>query len=310
MKGIVMEIENTHAVILTRDGEFIRRLANPRWQIGDVVSCAPARRLPRAIMAAAASLVLLISLALGGLTLYFQEAAVISIDVNPSLELSLNRFDKVIEARALGADAQNLLQSISLDGLSYEDALYALLDMDAFKAYLQNNGYMLCAVQSSNADSESRILSEMQAITQIAPADVDIRSADEETLHAAQGHGVSLGKYMLMEELQSLDPQTDMEECSHESVSQLRTRIRQHQGHGAGSEEGSYEDNSNDNKEGNHHGGGRTDSAPETHAPESAPSQTPAPTATPEAQKTSIPSADEGEHGHERQRRQNRKHHE
>jgi len=57
------------------------------------------RRPARALAAAVACLVLLV-VGIGGYQFYFTPTSVLSIDINPSLELGVNRFDKVVSVHS------------------------------------------------------------------------------------------------------------------------------------------------------------------------------------------------------------------
>ena len=60
--------------------------------------------------------------------LYDQPVAYVGIDVNPSIELGLNRFGIVVETTAINDDGRVLLESVALEGRSYDEALNALAD--------------------------------------------------------------------------------------------------------------------------------------------------------------------------------------
>ena len=47
-------------------------------------------------------------------SLYFTEIAFVDIDVNPSIELSLNRFDRVVDVYAYNDDGQEILDNVSI----------------------------------------------------------------------------------------------------------------------------------------------------------------------------------------------------
>ena len=66
------------------------------------------RRPVYAVYAAACLLCML----LGGRWLYFTPIAEISIDINPSIELRVNRFDQVISVDGLNGDGQALAQGL------------------------------------------------------------------------------------------------------------------------------------------------------------------------------------------------------
>ena len=86
--------------------------------------------------ALACSIVLVVGMV--GLFSYFTPASAISIDVNPSLELKLNIYSRVIEASAYNQDAAQLLEQVDLSNLRYTDAIEKLMDSAAMVPYLSD----------------------------------------------------------------------------------------------------------------------------------------------------------------------------
>ena len=77
--------------------------------------------LRRAVAAVAACLVLAV-VGFGGFA-YAQPTTYVGIDVNPSIELGVNRFGIVVQAEAFNDDGRALLDAVSLTGRGYADAL-------------------------------------------------------------------------------------------------------------------------------------------------------------------------------------------
>lgn len=90
------------------------------------------KRITAAITAAAAvaaaACLVLIALASGGGYVFFTPTAYISIDINPSLELGINRFDRIVSVEGYNAEAEELLESCGVyaegiqSGTEEEDA--------------------------------------------------------------------------------------------------------------------------------------------------------------------------------------------
>lgn len=71
---------------------------------------------------------------------WFSVKAILSIEVNPSVALSINRYERVIDARAMNSDGDDLLDELSLKGLKLETAMDALMGAMNRKGYLQDGG--------------------------------------------------------------------------------------------------------------------------------------------------------------------------
>ena len=78
----------------------------------------------------AAACLFFIVLAAAGYRFYFSATAVISIDVNPSIELNINRFDTVISVKAYNEDGQKLADQLHVRFMKYMDAFRAIVDSE------------------------------------------------------------------------------------------------------------------------------------------------------------------------------------
>ena len=241
--GIVMQIKDKTAVIMDTDGEFIERPARPDWQKGDVVSWKDARRSRnfRIFYAAAACFILFCIAGLGGYRLYTMETVLISMDINPSLELSVNRFGKVISVTAYNADAENLVFAQEVNGLSYQQAIDRLLESEDMRPYLESNEYLDFAVYTKDDDTE--ISDYLNArVTEVCDAYPKIQAtcnrADANAVSAAHALNMSVGKYLAFLELQSLDSTVQIDEYASCGIGEIRKQIRERKQNGSGGHAG------------------------------------------------------------------------
>lgn len=263
--GIVMEIKDRIAVVMKTGGEFVEVKAESRWKKGDTVTLKSNVRSFKTLYTVAACFAILFLAVFGGYRLYYTEASLISMDINPSLELSVNRFGKVIAVNSYNDDAAELIGIEDVKGLSYQKAIETLLQSDDMRSYLENNEYLDFAVFSREDDAEvtEYLNTYMQTFSAAYPENsIKCSRADEATVSAAHSHGMSIGKYLAFLELQELDPELEAEEYSGCGISEIRNQIRNHHqgGNGQGNH-GNGDTQGNDNGpngSGNgrqHHGG-------------------------------------------------------
>lgn len=114
-------------------------------------------------IAAAAALVL----AVGGFAGYQYQFAVdtaVSIDVNPSIELEVNRQEKVLRATPLNDDAQTILDGMKLEGVNLKTAVSAVIGS------MVQNGYFTDEVNSIllsvDNDDEAKRVALQEELTQ------------------------------------------------------------------------------------------------------------------------------------------------
>ena len=62
-----------------------------------------------------------------GYSAYFTSVSTISIDVNPSIELDVNQFEKVIAVKSYNEDGEALISAANIRFLDYREALMLLL---------------------------------------------------------------------------------------------------------------------------------------------------------------------------------------
>lgn len=178
----------------------------------------------RRLAAAVAACLVLAAVGFGGFA-YATPTARVGIDVNPSLELGVNRFGLVVETKALNDDGRALLEAVSLNGLTYADALATLTESDAFAPYTQEDSYIEISVATNNEAQAERLRTESDARLQQLPCHGSCHAVDEATSKAAAAAGMGAGRYQAALELMELDPSVTLEECATLSMRELRDRI-------------------------------------------------------------------------------------
>lgn len=174
------------------------------------------------LVSAAACLLLILA---GGYWFYFIPTAVISIDINPSIELGINRFDKVVSVQARNDDGQELADSLSIKFTDYAEAVNEILDSEKIAALLSEDETMTIAVIGSGGKQCKRMLSQVESCT----SDRDnayCYFADSEEVQKAHEVGLSYGKYRAFLELQELDPDIKPEEVQSMTMRQIRDWIQ------------------------------------------------------------------------------------
>lgn len=204
---------------------------------------------------AAAACVIAVALGAFGASLYLQPAAYVGIDMNPSLELSVNTFGTVIDAQALNEDASSVLKTVSLQNKSYEEALDELLASEALAAYASSDPSIEVSVTANDPSLAQRLESESETCLSRHAYKGSCCQVNMEERQAAHDCGMGVGKYRAAQQLVSLDESISLEECRHMSMREIRDRIEEHaatsdrlaedrsesgygSGHGKGSSEG------------------------------------------------------------------------
>ncbi len=150
---------------------------------------------------------------------YFTPVLYISIDVNPSIELSINSFDRVIEVTASNQDAGNIIDSVSLNNHNYIEALEILHEVEHFSQF--NDSYTEITVISDNSDEIIKSIESCDFNNQ----NLSFHTASIELKNEAVELGLSFGKYRAYLELLEINPDVKVEEISRLPMRMIRDMI-------------------------------------------------------------------------------------
>lgn len=184
-----------------------------------------AKRRPfRHLVPVMACCLLVLFLSLGAGWAYFIPVSAITIDINPSLELSINRFDRVLSVKGYNEDGRSLAEAVNVTFLKYEDALRQILDSADIQEHLRRNEPMSIVVVSPDQQQSDKMLDTVRHCTQ-GQYNVHCHAGNSEEAAAAQAVGLSTGKYRAFLELQALDPSITPEEIQGLTMREIRDRI-------------------------------------------------------------------------------------
>lgn len=212
-----------------------------------------------------ASLVIVLFAGLFSYNLYFTESAYVDIDVNPSIELTLNRFDRVIGVYAYNEDGQRVLDTVNIRNKSYQDALSALVDKMVELGYIKDSGLFTATLQTKDGEASKEkldtLISYLDSVLQSGGRTVEenIFVVDSETKTRAHDQNLTPAKYLAILELQSLDPTVTFDSCRDHSISEINQQIHDHKNDGEhesgsdGEHSGGNGGNTGANEEAEHH---------------------------------------------------------
>lgn len=175
----------------------------------------------RPLVSAAVCLLLLV---FGGNWFYFTPTAKISIDVNPSLELGINRFDRVVAVEAYNEDGQELAALLDIRFMEYREAVGQILENERVVALLSQDEIMTITVMESKGNQSVRILSDMESCVS-EYKNTYCYSADSREVAPAHEHGMSCGKYRAFLEVQKLCPDITPEEIRGMTMREIRDLV-------------------------------------------------------------------------------------
>ena len=156
MRGIVMEIQNGRCVVLKDDGTF-EDLPNRGYQVGQEITI-QAKKSPVLRYAALAACLFLVCLSGFGVHLYRTPASYIYLDINPSVRLDLNCFERVIAVVPLNEDAKTLLSAAEISRGDAQSCINQIVAACQEQRYLnETNTDIELSVCTDNASVETAV---------------------------------------------------------------------------------------------------------------------------------------------------------
>jgi len=171
---------------------------------------------------ALAAICLFLLLGTGGYSVYRKPVSYISIDVNPSIELGINRFGKVVSADAYNEDGQNILQHVSLKNISYIQAINKLLADESDHHFLRDDSLLVFTVIS---DQSYLIMEEIRTNEFAQAYETLMYTSDTACMEEAHSHEMSFGTYRAYLELSQYDQSVTVEDCHGMTMGEIQTRI-------------------------------------------------------------------------------------
>ncbi|MEW8993820.1 hypothetical protein [Clostridium sp.] len=245
MKSVVVEIKAGYAAVLSEDG-CISKIKNKNYVIGQVIEMKSIKfkNINKLVMCSALTAMIAIA---GGITLWAYKTpySYVSLDVNPSIEYSLNRFDKVISVTAVNDDGQEILNKLELDKLenqNIEDAVTETVNQISEDGYFDNSidndieGGIIIATSGEYLEKSDELAGKLQKSLENTIEEIgeDIKletiSVGLERVQKAKELGVTPGKLNLVEKLQnsSADPESIIvEEWLNKPVKDIMRAIKE-----------------------------------------------------------------------------------
>jgi hypothetical protein len=207
IRGIVMEISPNSATVMTNDGEFVR-VKKPSSNIilgQEITSAEYLNSRPNFIkygVLAAAIMLMLIPFT------YFKQAyatvGYVNVDINPSLEMAINKYNKVNSVVPLNDDAVKFIDNMALKGLDNNEALDRIITTAKTMGYISNEKENNIEIAIVNLNGNKLGISEKYLVKQAEKAvtdiDVDatikVQKADEKAHDEAKKENVSTNKYL------------------------------------------------------------------------------------------------------------------
>ncbi len=183
-----------------------------------------------AVKYAVSAVCVMLFLAVGGAgySWIWTPVSYVSIDVNPSIELALNRFDRVVSAEAYNVEGEEILDGLPLKWKKYTEAIDTVIECEGMQLYLTDTSQLVLTVVADSAN-EAKLTEGVKACTSHVAGGCHSTQADINAAPQAHENGISCGKYKAYLELSQYDSSITLEECRKMSMEEIWERIREYE---------------------------------------------------------------------------------
>ena len=201
----------THATPNQLD-DILSRCQERKGTVIPMTNNQPKKHWLRYAVAACLSLVL-VGAAAGGFFLHQARTvtSVVSLDVNPSIQLQVNNSEKVLKVQALNAEARDVLADMPLEGTHLNVAVNAIVGSLLQHGYLDSiSSAILISVEDADTQRASRLQQELTDQVGSALANQQSQASilsqtltsDRQLQDQAAENNISVGKAALIQTIQ------------------------------------------------------------------------------------------------------------
>lgn len=205
MKAVIVDLRDGQAAALCDDGRVIR--LSGAYSLGQIVQVHERKRRTPGFMryASAAAAAALLLVGAGGGAAYAMPYGVVSLDVNPSLEYTINRFDYVLRVEGVNEDGKALLSQMDTRQLvhhSISDALEASVQQLEAGDWLggESDEILISAGTKQPAHAE-KLIRTLEGELGSAGREIHALTVSEADIDDAHREGMSAGRHRMLDEL-------------------------------------------------------------------------------------------------------------
>lgn len=163
-------------------------------------------------------------LLIGSYWLYFTPAWKISIDINPSIEISMNRLNKVISVKSYNEDGAELADLLDVKYKNYAEAICQILENDDIAALLSNDEILMIGVIGNDETQSSKILADIESLAE-GKKNTYCYCVHSDEVSEAHKMGLSYGKYKAFLDLRALDPDITADDMRDMTMREIQDLI-------------------------------------------------------------------------------------
>jgi hypothetical protein len=164
----------------------------------------------------------------GALGLYNENFQTVYIDINPSIALKLNRFERVVGVEYLNNDAKNLLAGVKLVGCDASDALTTVITACDNAGYVNSSSEIYISAESNNDKDSEKILTKLKARAEASKGQesetytVNTYKASKTEKENYKKEELSPAKYNIIREIIDGDDDYEIDDLKSKTMDELK----------------------------------------------------------------------------------------
>lgn len=157
MKYLVLEVKRAYAIVLDEEGRFLK-VANMNYEVGQELTSVVTMREPakergflsRKALKWMASAAVFVLVFFGLWQFVFATYGTVRMQINPDVEVSVNRLELVTDLEGKNDDGKKLIQDYKSFGKKMDTVLDELADKAMAEGYLEDGGNIRLTVRSKS----------------------------------------------------------------------------------------------------------------------------------------------------------------
>ncbi len=235
MKGIVVDILEKQVIVLSKHGEYIKIKKNQNMRVGDEMQIPGTKLCPRSkafkAVSVAAAFLIIFGLSCG---VYSIPYSYVDIDINPSVEVTVNIFDRIIDLEGFNEDGRKIIEKIRVMNKHLAGGIEQILKrakQDGYIGASQDNA-VLFTVVSRNENRADNLVQSINETVDIVYTNSDnvpevlVEKIEMEKHKEVKNIDITPGKRILIEKLSEMDPQADIEQLEKAPVKDIMKNIK------------------------------------------------------------------------------------
>lgn len=249
--GTIIEINNKKTFVFTMDCGVVTLRTREEYILGQQITFTKRDKYPELVLSvskrtmaiAAAFLVLVASTATASSFLHNKDqsgfdtvpTALVSVDINPSIEVSINKDEEIVSAQAKNEDGTKLLESLDLTHKKLVDGVNEIIAAAKDMGYLDESRKVVLVsatlYDSAGSDTSTEYAAQLKDIlgrleTESDSADLlTVYIDDSAIIKEAKDNDLSIGKELLYEYAQTQDAPLTAADIRSASLSELLDKL-------------------------------------------------------------------------------------